>query len=27
VFLYTRLQDAWTALVTQFARLRDNLAG
>ena len=27
VCLYTRLQDAWTALVTQFARLRDNLAG
>jgi hypothetical protein len=27
VFLYTRLQDAWNALVTQFARLRDNLAG
>ena len=27
VFLYTRLQDAWTALVAQFARLRDNLAG
>ena len=27
VFLYTRLQDAWSALVTQFARLRDNLAG
>jgi hypothetical protein len=27
VCLYTRLQDAWNALVTQFARLRDNLAG
>ena len=27
VFLYTRLHDAWNALVTQFARLRDNLAG
>jgi len=27
VCLYTRLQDAWSALVTQFARLRDNLAG
>ena len=27
VFLYTRLQDAWSALVTQFGRLRDNLAG
>jgi hypothetical protein len=27
VFLYTRLHAAWTALVTQCARLRDNLAG
>ena len=27
VCLYTRLQDAWSAVVAQFARLRDNLAG